>query len=55
MKIIATTEIWDTAKGKVAKAVIRNANGTFNGATNQTKAIPVKGKVARPRVTLVGR
>jgi hypothetical protein len=50
-----STEVWNTSAGKVAKAVTRNSNGTFNGATNQTKAIPVKAKASRPRVTVVGR
>ena len=54
-KLIVSTEVWNTADGQVIKAVTRNANGTFNGATNQTKAVKVKGKVSRPRVTVVGR
>lgn len=54
MKAIVSTEIWSTSKGKVAKAVTRTEKGTFLGATNQTKAVPV-GKVTRPRVTVVGR
>ena len=54
MKVIASTEVWARSTGKVAKAVFRNTNGTFVGATNQTKEIPI-GKVVRPRVTLVGR
>lgn len=54
-KAIISTETWNTKQGKVAKAVVRNANGTFNGATNQTKGVPVKSRTPRPRVTLVGR
>ena len=55
MKQIMSTEIWNRRNGKVAKAVLRNANGTFIGATNQSSEKPVKGKVTRPRVTVVGR
>lgn len=54
-KAIVSTETWNTSAGKVIKAVVRNANGTFNGATNQTKGVPVKAKASRPRVTVVGR
>jgi hypothetical protein len=54
MKITVSTEIWSTRKGTVAKAVTRKSNGTFTGATNQTKGVSVA-KVVRPRVTLVGR
>lgn len=53
-KLIVSTEIWNTSNGTVAKAVVRNADGTFNGATNQTKAAKVKA-TSRPRTTLVGR
>jgi hypothetical protein len=53
MKIIVSTEVWNTSKGTIAKAVTRKANGTFEGATNQTKGVAVK--TVRPRVTLVGR
>lgn len=54
MKALVSTEIWNTSKGKVAKAAVRNEKGQFLGVTNQTKATPI-GKVVRPRVTLVGR
>lgn len=53
MKVTVRTEIWNTKAGKVVKAVARDENGTFLGATNQTEAIKV-GKTVRPRVTLVG-
>lgn len=53
MKVIVATEIWNTQKGAVAKAVVRDEKGTFIGATNQTKVVPAK--VVRPRVTLIGR
>jgi len=54
MKVFLTTEVWNTRKGAVAKAVARDEKGTFLGATNQTKALPAS-KVVRPRVTLIGR
>lgn len=54
MQVTVSTEVWNTSKGKVAKAVVRNTNGTFNGATNQTKATPL-GKVVRPRVKITGK
>lgn len=54
MKVIVSTEVWNTKSGKVIKAVARDEKGTFLGATNQTKALSVS-KVIRPRVTLVGR
>lgn len=38
-KIIVRTEQWDTAKGAIVKAVTRNEDGTFLGATNQTKPV----------------
>jgi len=53
MKVIVRTETWNTANGKVVKAVARDEAGTFLGATNQTEAIPAK-RITRPRVTLVG-
>jgi hypothetical protein len=31
------TEIWNTKAGEGIKAVVRNPNGTFDGATNQTR------------------
>lgn len=54
-KQIMSTEIWKRPTGLVAKAVLRNTNGTFAGATNQTSEKPVKAKTSRPRVTVVGR
>lgn len=53
MKVIVRTEIWNTAQGKVVKAVARDEAGTFLGATNQTEAYKAA-KVVRPRVKLVG-
>ena len=43
-KLVVSTEIWNTQNGKVFKAVVRDTNGKFIGATNQTKAIPVKSR-----------
>jgi hypothetical protein len=57
-KIVISTEKWNTKNGEVYKAVVRGANGEFLGATNQTKAIPVKPKVKRkatPRFWLMGK
>lgn len=54
MKALVSTEIWNTSKGKVAKAAVRNEKGQFLGATNATKGVPVN-KIVRPRVNLVGR
>ncbi len=46
-KIVVATEKWNTQNGEVYKAVVRDANGKFLGATNQTKAMPVKAKRKR--------
>lgn len=54
MKVTVATEVWNTQKGAVAKAVVRDSEGKFLGATNQTQALPAK-KIVRPRVTIVGR
>ena len=54
MKVTVATEVWSTSKGAVAKAVVRDTEGKFLGATNQTKALPAS-KVVRPRVTIQGR
>lgn len=40
-KIVLATEVWNTHKGAVVKAVARTPEGTFVGATNQTDAISV--------------
>lgn len=53
MKVIVATEVWNVNGKTVAKAVVRNTDGTFVGATNQTQA--VQAKVVRPRVTITGR
>ena len=39
-KVIVRTEKWNTRDGKVIKAVVRTPEGTFIGATNQTKSTP---------------
>ena len=55
-KIVIATEKWTTSKGEVYKAVARDANGHFLGATNQTKSVPVKPKRKRlPSLFLVGK
>ena len=47
MKLVISTEVWKTRKGKVVKAVVRKTDGKFVGATNQTGIVD--------RVQLVGR
>jgi hypothetical protein len=54
MQVLVSTEVWNVQGKPVAKAVVRNTDGTFVGATNQTKALPAS-KVVRPRVKIVGR
>lgn len=36
-KLTVRTEVWNTKAGEGIKAVVRNPNGTFDGATNQTR------------------
>ena len=43
MNVIVRTETWNTAQGKVIKAVARDSAGTFLGATNQTATINIRG------------
>lgn len=38
-RLVVRTEIWNTKSGDGFKAVVRNPNGTFDGATNQTRLI----------------
>lgn len=38
-RLTVRTEFWDTKSGSGVKAVVRNPNGTFDGATNQTRLI----------------
>ena len=55
-KIVVSTEKWNTKNGEVYKAVVRDANGKFIGATNQTKSIPVKAKrKSRPSLFIMGK
>jgi hypothetical protein len=54
MKVIVATETWNVNGKTVAKAVVRKTDGTFVGATNQTKMLETP-KVIRPRVTIIGR
>ena len=55
-KIVIATEKWNTQYGEIYKAVVRDANGKFLGATNQTKNIPVKQKRKSPMsLLLVGK
>ena len=52
-KLTVRTEIWVTKSGEGFKAVVRNPNGTFNGATNQTRLIPTpEAKVIVKTVTV---
>lgn len=39
MSLIVRTEVWNTAQGEVAKAVVRTDKGVFVGATNQTAPV----------------
>jgi len=54
-KLVVSTEKWNTKNGEVFKAVVRDTNGKFYGATNQTQAIPAKPKRSRSRFSLIGR
>lgn len=54
-KIVVSTEKWNTQNGEVYKAVVRDANGKFIGATNQTKSIPVKQKRRTSGFFLMGK
>lgn len=54
-RLVVSTEKWNTQNGEVYKAVVRDSNGKFIGATNQTQAIPVKPKRNRSRFSLIGR
>ena len=40
-RLVVGTEIWVTKSGEGYKAVVRNPNGTFDGATNQTRFMPM--------------
>jgi hypothetical protein len=38
-RVVVSTEKWNTRNGEGFKAVVRNPNGTFDGATNQTRFV----------------
>jgi hypothetical protein len=40
-RLTIRTEIWNTQQGEGIKAVVRNPNGTFDGATNQTRLLKI--------------
>ena len=40
-RVVVSTEKWNTQKGEGYKAVVRNPNGTFDGATNHTRFVPL--------------
>jgi hypothetical protein len=51
-RLTVRTEKWNTKTGEGFKAVVRNPNGTFDGATNQTRFIPMpKAQVIEKIVT----
>jgi hypothetical protein len=51
-RLVVGTEIWNTKSGEGFKAVVRNPNGTFDGATNQTRFISMpKAQVIEKIVT----
>lgn len=51
-RLTVRTEIWNTQSGEGFKAVVRNPNGTFDGATNQTRFIAMpKAQVIEKIVT----
>jgi hypothetical protein len=52
-RLVVGTEIWNTKSGIGYKAVVRNPNGTFDGATNQTKFFEMpKAEVITKTVTV---
>ena len=57
-KLVVSTEKWNTKNGQVLKAVVRTMDGKFIGATNQTKAVPLKAKAkraSRSNFTIMGK
>lgn len=52
-RLVVSTEKWNTQKGEGYKAVVRNPNGTFDGATNQTKFIRLA-DIPMPRKKFLG-
>jgi hypothetical protein len=52
-KLTIRTEIWNTKSGEGIKAVVRNPNGTFDGATNQTRFVKMpEAKVVTKTITV---
>ena len=52
-RLTVRTEIWNTKSGEGIKAVVRNPNGTFDGATNQTRLLTMpEAKVIVKTVTV---
>jgi hypothetical protein len=52
-RLTVRTEIWNTKSGEGIKAVVRNPNGTFDGATNQTRLLKMpEAKVIVKTVTV---
>ena len=42
--LVVRTEVWKGATGTVVKAVVRKADGTLIGVTNQTDSVTLVGK-----------
>jgi hypothetical protein len=56
-RVVVSTEKWNTRKGEGYKAVVRNPNGTFDGATNQTRFVALSeivSSVQMPRKKFLG-
>jgi hypothetical protein len=51
-RLTVRTEVWNTQSGEGFKAVVRNPNGTFDGATNQTRFIPMPKAQVIEKVTV---
>ena len=51
-RLVVGTEVWNTKSGEGFKAVVRNPNGTFDGATNQTRFIAMPEARVIERVTV---
>ena len=56
-RVVVSTEKWNTQRGEGYKAVVRNPNGTFDGATNQTRFVALSeivSSVQMPRKKFLG-
>ena len=51
-KIVIRTEVWSDKDGIIVKAVARNSDGTFVGATNQVTAVRLDKRVT---MELIGK